>query len=44
MTVGDYTHLAYKIAGFVAVVFAVMAARHINKRGQLAGEAAHPSH
>ena len=43
MTVGDYTHFAYKVAGFAAVVFAVMAARHINKRGQLAGQAAHPS-
>lgn len=43
MTVGEYTHLSYKLAGFVAVVFAVIAARHINKRGQLAGTAAHPS-
>lgn len=42
--IGDYTHLAAKISGFVAVVFAVLAARHINKRGQLAGEAAHPAH
>lgn len=43
MSVGDYTHLSYKIAGFVAVLFAVVAARHINKRGQIAGEAAHPA-
>ncbi|MEY2632119.1 MAG: hypothetical protein RIR00_773 [Pseudomonadota bacterium] len=31
MSVGDYTHLAYKLAGFSAVVFAVIAMRHIGK-------------
>lgn len=29
--VGDLTHVTYKIAGFVAVVFSVIAARHVNK-------------
>lgn len=33
MTVGDYTHLSYKLAGFVAVVFAVLAARFAMRRG-----------
>lgn len=32
MTMGEYTHLSYKIAGFMAVVFSVYAARHIKKR------------
>lgn len=40
---GDYTHFAAKFTGFVAVVFSVLAARHINKRGQLAEQAAHPA-
>lgn len=40
---GEYTDIAHKIAGFSAVVFSVMAARHINKRGQLAEQAAHPA-
>lgn len=31
MTAGEYTHLSYKLAGFVAVVFAAVAARHIRK-------------
>lgn len=31
MTMGDYTHLSYKIAGFVAVVFTVLAARRFNR-------------
>ncbi|GBG14277.1 membrane protein [Novimethylophilus kurashikiensis] len=43
MTMGGYTDLSYKLAGFVAVVFTVAAARHINKRGELAAEAAHPA-
>lgn len=29
---GDWTHLAYKVAGFSAVVFAVLAMRHMPKR------------
>jgi YjbE family integral membrane protein len=29
---GDWTHLSYKIVGFAAVVFAVLAARHMPKR------------
>lgn len=37
--VGDHTELVYKVAGFTAVLFAVIAARHINKRGQLAAPA-----
>lgn len=32
MTVGDYTHLSYKIAGFVAVVFTVLAMQHFGKK------------
>ena len=31
-TLGDYTHLAHKVAGFVAVIFAVYAEGHIKKR------------
>ncbi len=31
-TFGDFTHLAHKIAGFVAVIFAVYAEGHIKKR------------
>jgi YjbE family integral membrane protein len=31
MSTGDYTHLAYKIAGFVAVIFSVLAMRHLGK-------------
>ncbi len=33
MTLGDYTHLAYKFAGFVAVIFAVMGMRHLKGKG-----------
>lgn len=29
MSVGEYTHLSYKIAGFIAVVFAVMASKKV---------------
>lgn len=29
---GDYTHLAHKIAGFIAVIFAVYAEGHLKKR------------
>lgn len=32
MTVGEYTQLSYKLAGFVAVVFAVLAARFVVRR------------
>ena len=31
-TLGDYTHLAHKLAGFIAVIFAVYAEGHIKKR------------
>ena len=31
MTLGDYTNLSYKLAGFIAVVFAVVAARRFRK-------------
>lgn len=31
-TLGDYTHIAHKVAGFVAVVFAVYAEGHLKKR------------
>lgn len=31
MSVGDYTHLSYKLAGFVAVVFSVIAARRFTR-------------
>ena len=31
LTLGDYTNLTYKLAGFVAVVFAVVAARRFRK-------------
>jgi YjbE family integral membrane protein len=31
-TLGDYTHLAHKVAGFVAVIFAVYAEGHIKNR------------
>lgn len=41
--IGDYDHIVHKVAGFVAVVFSVLAARHINKRGQLAEQAPHPT-
>lgn len=30
-TLGDYTHLSYKMAGFVAVVFSVLAVQHWKK-------------
>lgn len=33
LTLGEYTHLSYKIAGFVAVVFAVLAMRRFGGRG-----------
>lgn len=32
MTMGDYTHLSYKLAGFVAVVFAVIAMNRFKRR------------
>lgn len=32
LSVGEFTHLSYKLAGFVAVIFAVLAARHVGKR------------
>lgn len=32
MSLGDYTHLSYKVAGFVAVIFAVTASRHMADR------------
>lgn len=38
MTLGDYTHLSYKVAGFVAVVFAVIAARRIGSKRRQAVE------
>ncbi len=31
MTVGEYTHLSYKITGFVAVCFTVLGARHFRR-------------
>jgi YjbE family integral membrane protein len=33
LALGDYTHLAYKLAGFVAVIFAVIGVQHL-KRGR----------
>lgn len=31
-SLGQWTHLSYKISGFVAVIFAVLASRHVVKR------------
>ncbi len=39
MTLGDYTHLSYKLAGFVAVVFTVIAMRRIGN-GRMTGKEA----
>lgn len=36
MTLGDYTNLTYKIAGFVAVIFAVVAARRFGRKAAAA--------
>ena len=37
---GDYTHLAYKLAGFVAVVFTVIAITHLSKHREAAKQGA----
>ena len=40
MTLGDYTNLTYKLAGFVAVLFAVVGARRFRRAVPVAVEAA----
>jgi predicted tellurium resistance membrane protein TerC len=32
LSLGEYTHVSYKLAGFVAVIFSVIAMTHIKRR------------